>query len=290
MSLGFPTRFLKKLDIYQQIRSGQGISKHKKLWKYEAAFLQTSYSEKHQYLNSCVESRGFREWITRSEPRYDGEKYEEIIGNLFWRGYLDVIDKNNGENLLKRELGYFCNKDLAHWVGCKMIEKDTKNLEGGNEKEFNKILNNIARFDNDFVVKFKKTNIAEYEDCKKETSKKLKEIREGRENNEFRATQEGLLVGEVWSEINNKIFLLKYWNKYRYSLTLDIFWLLIFLGIVSIFFKDELTNFIKTLKETSIPVCSLDLGHNFLVVFLIFAFWPFVCWLYREIYLAIENR
>ncbi len=228
MNLGFPTRFLKKLDIYQQIRSGQGISKHKKLWKYEVAFLQTSYSEKHQYLNSCVESRGFREWITRSEPQYDGEKYEEIIGNLFWRGYLDVIDGNDGENLLKRELGYFCNKDLAHWVGCKMIEKDIKKLEGGNEKEFNKILNNIARFDNDFVVKFKKTNIAEYEDCKKETSKKLKEIRESRKNNEFRATQEGLLAGEVWSEINNKNLLLKYWNKYRYSLYLIFFGCLYF--------------------------------------------------------------
>lgn len=218
---------------------GKAFPNIKNFGNMKQLFLQTSYSEKHQHLNSCVELEGFREWIKRSEPQYDGKEYEEIIGNLFWRGYLDVIDRNDGENLLKKELGYFCNKDLAHWVGY----KDTKEMGRVVEK-----------------------------------------------NNEFRTTQEGLLVGEVWSEINNKNLLLKYWNKYKYSLTLDIFWLLIFSGIVSVFFKDEFTNFIKTLKKTSIPVCCLNLGHNFLVVFLIFAFWPFLCWLYREIYLAIENR
>jgi len=65
MSLNFPSRFLKKLNIYQQIRKGEGISNHKHLWKYEAAFLQCSYGKDHQHLSSCVNREDFKKWIEK---------------------------------------------------------------------------------------------------------------------------------------------------------------------------------------------------------------------------------
>ncbi|MGW8184985.1 MAG: hypothetical protein ACWGHO_02645 [Candidatus Moraniibacteriota bacterium] len=201
MNLGFPSRFLKKLDIYQQIRNGQGLSKYKNLWKYEAAFLEVAYGSGHQFLNACPTKEMIIEWIKSIYPEYDGNVDDEIIGNLTWRGY-------------------------------------------------------------------------------------IKKVNDGKE---FNVTSEGLLVGEVLSEIENKKYLLVCWNKYRYNLVIDIFWLLIFLGVVNIFFSEKLSDFLKMMRNISIPICNLDFGHNFFVAFLIFVFWPYLNWLYREIYLAIEK-
>lgn len=193
MNLGFPKRFLKKLDIYQQIRRGQGISKHKKLWKYEAAFLKIAYSGDHQFLNACPNKNMIKDWIKRVKNEYDGEALDQVIGNLIWKRYL---------------------------VKNKEIE-DSYNI-----------------------------------------------------------TRSGLLTGEVISELENDNVILKYWNKYRYSLMIDLFWLFIFLGVLSLFFGDELKNLFKILKEAS----------NILILFLVFVFWPILNWLYREIYASIENR
>lgn len=91
MNLNFPSRFLKKLEIYQQIRGDQGISKHKRLWKYEAAFLQTAYGKGHQHLSNFVSRSNFRRWIketTSFSPKKDENELNHIIANLFWRGYI----------------------------------------------------------------------------------------------------------------------------------------------------------------------------------------------------------
>ncbi len=203
MNLGFPSRFLKKLDIYQHIRSGQGLSKYKSLWKYEAAFLVVAYGRGHQFLNACPNKKMVIDWVKNVYPEYVGNLDDQIVGNLMWRGYLVKNDK----------------------------VEDSYNV-----------------------------------------------------------TENGLLVGEVLSEIENKNRLLKYWNKYRYNIVIDMFWLLIFLGFTNIFFSEKLISFLKTIRETSITICNFDIGHNVLVAFLLFAFWPFLNWIYREVYLAIENK
>src|SRR3990167_6117216 len=158
MSLDFPSRFLKKLDIYQQIRNGQGISKYKHRWKYESAFLITAYGKSHQNLNSFVGNKRITGWIKENYKGYNGSKYEEIIGDLFWKGYLEAKNKKEKISTL------FTRDSLA---------ADNKPLT---------------------------------------------------QNYEFRPTPDGLLVGEVLTEIYNKNAILKYCNLYKYNFILDIIW------------------------------------------------------------------
>ncbi len=200
MNLGFPTRFLKKLDIYQQIRSGQGLSKHKDLWKYEAAFLMVAYGKGHQFLNACPNKKTIIEWVKDVYPEYSETVDDQIIGNLIWRGYLVRNDENS-----------------------------------------------------------------------------------------YNITEKGLLVGEVLSEIENRKWLLKMWNKYRYNLVIDIFWLLIFLSLMSIFFDESLSKFSEDARSASIKFYCFDFGHNILIAFLVFILWPFLNLLYRRVYLLIES-
>lgn len=93
MNLNFPSRFLKKLEIYQQIRSGQGISKHKHLWKYEAGYLQAAYGKDHQHLLSYQNKNDLKIWITKfaGDP---GAELDHTIGNLFWREFIEVRNDN----------------------------------------------------------------------------------------------------------------------------------------------------------------------------------------------------
>ncbi|MEI8343990.1 MAG: hypothetical protein WCF93_03515 [Candidatus Moraniibacteriota bacterium] len=200
MNLGFPTRFLKKLDIYQQIRSGQGLSKHKDLWKYEAAFLMVAYGKGHQFLNACPNKKMIIDWIKDVYPKYSETVDDQIIGNLMWRGYL--------------------------------------------------VRNN---------------------------------------ENSYNITEKGLLVGEVLSEIENKKWLLKMWNKYRYNFVIDMFWLLIFLSLMNIFFGESLSKFSEDVRRINIKFCCFDFGHNILIAFLVFILWPFLNLLYRKVYLFIES-
>ncbi len=96
MNLNFPSRFLKKLNIYQQIRDEQGISKYKHLWKYEAAFLQTAYGKGHQHLSNFVSRKNFKKWIeetTQFKSKKDENELNHIISNLFWRGYIEVVER-----------------------------------------------------------------------------------------------------------------------------------------------------------------------------------------------------
>ena len=230
MNLGFPSRFLKKLSIYQQIRNGQGISKHKDLWKYEAAFLKEAYGKKHQHLNSFLaeKDQAFK-WIKKNYPNFT--KYREILGNLFWRKYIEIIEKKEFRNE---------NNDP------KKIELNILDSTKYNVKN------------NDILEKYY-----------------------------IRPTQEGLLVGEIISEIENESYLLKYWNKYRYSFILDLFWLLIFTGIGKLFFDDYLKTIFKNLSEKNF--LNSDLRYNLFVFVLIFIFWPLLTLIYRKIYICIEN-
>jgi len=173
MILPFPSRFLKKLEIYQQIKSGQGIAKYKELWPYESAFLQYSYESGHQHLNSFINSYNFKKWIQKiiSESKIPNDlSYNRIIGNLFWRGFIEIEEKKN--------------KSTA----SKLISR-----------------NDLAIPNDELANKYR-----------------------------FRITQLGHDVGEAISEINNKSWLIAYFNKYKYSITLDLFWLFIFLAGASL--------------------------------------------------------
>jgi hypothetical protein len=233
MNFGFPTRFLKKLDIYQQIRNGQGLSKHKKLWKYEAAFLKTAYGPCHQFLNSSISLRQFKEWIKKGDSEYEGRKYQEILGNLFWRGYLQIVSVDRGNSATRRIL----SSNEAAALGNQLVTQGT-----------------------------------------------------GTSNHEFLLTESGLLVGEVLSEIENDKWVLKYWNTYRYSLAIDLFWLLIFFGLASVFFSSsvkEIFDFIKTVK---MHIFGIDFGYKYLIAVFVFVEWLLMNFIYREVYAAIEKR
>jgi len=220
MDLNFPLRFLKKLEIYQQIRKGQGLSKHKNLWKYEVAFLHTAYAEKHQHFNSFVNVRNnqFQEWIKRGDDSFTGKDYDHIIGNLLWKGYIEI----------------------KYWG------------EEGNI----------------IVDKFK-----EYISDKKLTYY------------EVRPTPDGLLVGEVISEIQNKSWIIRNWNKYRYNLVVDTIWLLIFVGIGKILVPDLMKN----LQTINIQVCCITLNYTKIALLTLVIIWPLTTKIFRKIHLILEK-
>ncbi len=98
MNYSFPSRFLKKLDIYQQIRWGQGISKYKDSWKYESRFLQVAYESPHQHLDGLVVVNDCKSWMS-----IDGScgNYQLILGNLYFRGYLEAYQNGNKKFLTR---------------------------------------------------------------------------------------------------------------------------------------------------------------------------------------------
>lgn len=235
MTLNFPSRFFKKLDIYQQIRTGQGISKYKRLWKYEAAFLQYSYEKGHQHLSNFVSRSNFKKWIeyiTPFNPKQDEKELSHVIANLFWRGYIDVVERVNDKKI---------NKDKVGGKGLPLFDRSShafKSSEFGDESSL-----------------------------------------------DYRTTAEGLLIGEVLSEINNKNKLLKSWNRYKYNWVLDTVWLVIFWGIVQIFFSDV----VKGLSNFKIRVGNLQLNYIVIVSITIIAGWPLLSWIYRKTYSFFEK-
>jgi len=230
MNLNFPSRFLKKLDIYQQIRTGQGISKHKHLWKYEAAFLQTAYGKGHQHLSNPVSRSNFKKWIeetTLFNPKKDEEELNHIIANLFWRGYIDAFKRVN---------------------------------EKRNEQAKKEASNGLELFDRNKYA-FKSSAF-------------------GDENSlDYRPTLEGLLVGEILSEINNKNSLLNFWNNYKYNFILDFVWLVIFWGILN-FIAPEVLTF---LSDWSIWLCSIEIGVPWTTLVFVFVIWPLVSFVMRKV-------
>lgn len=230
MNLNFPSRFLKKLDIYQQIRTGQGISKHKHLWKYEAAFLQTAYGKGHQHLSNPVSRSSFKKWIeetTPFNPKKDEEELNHIIANLFWRGHIDAFKRVN---------------------------------EKRDEQAKEEASNGLELFDRNKFA-FKSSAF-------------------GDENNlDYRPTLEGLFVGEVLSEINNKNSLLRVWNNYKYNFILDFFWLVIFWGILN-FIAPEVLTF---LGEWSIRLCSIEIGVPWTTLVFVFVIGPIASFVMRKV-------
>lgn len=235
MTLNFPSRFLKKLDIYQQIRNGQGIFKHKHLWRYEAAFLQYSYEKGHQHLSNFVSRSNLKKWIeyiAPFNPKDDEKELNHIIANLFWHGYIDVVERVNDKN------------------------------------------NNQAKYSNQGLPLFDRSSYA------------FKSSAFGDENNlDYRATTEGLLIGEVLSETNNKDKMVKWWNLYKYSWVVDTVWLVIFWGILQIFFSDE----VKSLSNNKIRMFNLQLNYATITFITIIAGWPLLNWIYRKIYYFFEK-
>lgn len=219
MILPFPSRFLKKLEIYQQIRSGQGIAKYKHLWCYESAFLQYSYEAGHQHLNSFVDSHNFKKWVQKIIPDKETAyiHYNQIIGNLFWRGFIEIQEnenesKQNESKLITRQDFAISNDDLA-------------------------------------------------------------------KNYKFRITQLGHDVGEVISEINSKKCLLRYLNKYKYSIALDLFWLFVLLVVLSLF---HITDDIVVIFNKYFPFYSSP-SKVIVIVLFIFVFWPLSLRIFRSI-------
>lgn len=237
MNLDFPTRFLKKLEIYQQIRGGQGISKYKHLWKYEAAFLQTAYGKGHQHLSNPVSRSNFKKWIeetTPFNPKKDEEELNHIIANLFWRGYIDAFERVNERR-----------------------DKQAKE----------KALDGLELFDRDGFA-FKSSAF-------------------GDENKlDYRPTLEGLLIGEVLTEINNKKTLLRYWNQYKYNWVLDTIWFLVFFGLLKLILPAEIQQGIEKVK---ISFCSITIGYVGIMFMVIVIFWPFLSFLYRKAYSIMEG-
>lgn len=92
MNAKLPSRFLRKLDIYQQIRKGQGLAKHKHLWPQEAAFLKWAYEAGHQHLNSFISYEDFKMVLGRElgKPKEDLSEVEETLGNLYFKSFISV--------------------------------------------------------------------------------------------------------------------------------------------------------------------------------------------------------
>lgn len=237
MNLNFPSRFLKKLEIYQLIRGDQGITKYKRLWKYEAAFLQTAYGKGHQHLSNFVRRTNFKRWIeetTPFDPKKDENELNHIIANLFWRGYVDIVERVNEKR-----------------------DKDAKE----------KILNGLQLL-NRKTLAFKSNAFGD--------DKKW----------DYRPTEEGLLVGEVLSEINNKNSLIRFWNRYKYDFILDTIWLLVFLVLARFIFGDEFIGNLIDQFRISWKGISFDSKTSLLILILGL---PFISRFCRKLYSHLED-
>ncbi|MBI3980742.1 hypothetical protein HY345_01970 [Candidatus Microgenomates bacterium] len=233
----FPSRFLKKLEIYQQIRKGEGISRYKHLWKYEAAFLQYSYGGGHQHLSNFVSRSNFKKWIeyvTPFDPKTDEKKLNNVIANLFWRGYIDVVERINYK---KTNIPFSQLK-----LGQKLL----------NRKEMAYVSNLFG----------------------------------GESNFDYRANQEGLLVGEVLNEINNKNPLSQIINKYKYNWVLDSIWLLVFYGLFKFIFPE---NIFRDIEKIHFGFSGLNLNYPILALIFIFLVWPLISFIIRRVLISIEK-
>lgn len=95
--LSFPTRFFRKLEIFQQIQKNQGLAKHKKLWEQEVVFLKWAFGEEHQHLNNFKSSKKVKE-IIKTGIGKEPDKIEETIGNLYFKGFVDLKDTSDNLN------------------------------------------------------------------------------------------------------------------------------------------------------------------------------------------------
>lgn len=235
MNLDFPSRFLKKLEIYQQIRSGQGISKHKHLWKYEAAFLQCSYGRGHQHLSNFFTTKDVIANIKTLKPDCPSSERHHIITNLFWRGYInavfvDKVNKNNKRKVMKEKL--------------------------------------LDRYSEAFTSDILKSKV--------EAEKYF-----------FQPTIDGLLVGEILSEINNKNTLLKFWNNYIYDFILDVLWLIAILAATRFVFGETFVNGLLDQIKVSWKVVYFNSKISLSILILIL---PFISRLGRGFYSCIESK
>lgn len=104
MNLGFPTRFLKKLEMYQQIKSGHGLARHKKLFKAEAEFLKWSYGKHHQHLRSFICWEDFKKVINCKLIEIgENDSHEKVLGNLWYKGLVEIRDVEDPTKLLTND-------------------------------------------------------------------------------------------------------------------------------------------------------------------------------------------
>lgn len=102
---------------------------------------------------------------------------------------------------------------------------------------------------------------------------------------DYRPTVEGLLIGEILTEINNKNFLLKFWNNYKYSLMLDMIWLLGVFAVAKFMLPEGLW---KEAERYQITVCGATLNYTCILLLAVFVIWPLTSYALRKLYLAIE--
>lgn len=235
MNLNFPSRFLKKLEIYQQIRSGQGISKHKHLWKYEAAFLQYCYGRGHQHLSNFFRTKDVMKNIEKIEQDYPKNERHHILANLFWRGYVNAV--------------------------C---------VEEVNEKDKRKVTNE------NLIDRSSKAFASDVIKDKEQFEKYF-----------FQPTTEGLLIGEVLTEINNRNPLLKLWNNYKYNLVLDIIWLLGIFAIAKFILPGNLWK--DVVEGYQLEVRGMPLDYTRILLLTVFVIWPLTAYLFRKLYLIMEG-
>ncbi len=245
----FPSRFFKKLDIYQQIRNHEGVNKHKHLWLYEAAFLQTSYGENHGHISGFLNFNTFKEWILYSYSGKDNipndGEFSHIAGNLFVKGYIE-----------------------------------SKSIVSIKKKDVFKTSENIGTVHNIISEKsYPSTNIKILSHIKGDIipTDKIEESKY-----EFRVTLEGLIVGEVVDEINNHNLLIRYYNRYKYSMILASIWLVIFFGFMKLLLPVDL-YYIINFKV-------LFIKKIFIIPIIIFILWPLFLFILKTIRLYLENN
>ncbi len=103
VSLSFPTRFFRKLNIHQQIRTNTGAAKHKRPWRQEAVFLKWAYEGGQEYLHGCViydhfkkEARLINDVATHFHKNgTNPTKIEQTIRSLFSKELIELRPQAN---------------------------------------------------------------------------------------------------------------------------------------------------------------------------------------------------
>jgi len=165
-------------------------------------------------------------WMRKySDP---GGNLDHVIGNLFWRGYLDIRyrDDSGKSVLYNRNVNAIPSRELVN-----------DKFDGGTTK--------------------------------------------------FRITKEGLVVGEVLAEVYNSNRLLRFLNRYKYALVIDLLWLSLAIILLKLLWGTEKLEAYISLIDLGWSGYSLDQGLSVLIA--VFVLIPAVSWVIRKAYFFLEN-
>jgi hypothetical protein len=136
-----PNRWAQKIDIYQQIRSGKGISRFKKSWKYERAYLLWAYRSDNQHLNSWLAFDGFITNIANATktPHLDRGSMAQTVGNLLIKGFITIkpkVLKDEFDNLREENLQYLKVRTTLSGLLVGEVLEESKHFGGKYKYEF----------------------------------------------------------------------------------------------------------------------------------------------------------